>query len=587
MRDVHQPRRHAGAGVAGWLVLLGVVLLLALASCAGREVDNSGLPVREAAPVAGLGADEGATASGDVESSAARNGSATSVHEPRTWSGTANADMPAAPRAARVTGNPGDRSKGDAVVTASVAPTVEAMLKDGLNLARASPVHLAIRGTAAANSVRCGWRGIARTASQREDAIRFWLRLDANEAIPRAAYLEILFTALLDTFNPEYRETAKANFRAIARGRLSEEYLFLTCFADYAVTSYLLGTGTTPGTVTVAYDRMGEARSYELYRREHEAGTFGTDSLQAQGDYEASLQAMVVAAEEALAAEIGGRERIVFLAPMGAHNAIAFEAWQAVAHWDVVTAADGTVNAVRVGAPAGDPEHTQTLANLTTRITTAAASDAHATTRIANVTGLQAHYRTMGAYGDITPGDGETTMFTPAQPPTAPACTNGTAVTTPNDNRGLVRDCETLLAAKDTLRGTATLDWSTSTAVSSWEGITTGGTPSRVTELDLASESLTGSIPAGLGQLFELTTLDLSSNRADGGHPGGAGLADESDGAANPRCVAGTTEADWGRPTRSATPRLAADAPRGWRGRCRTPGRWPLRRRAPGSPARA
>ena len=121
----------------------------------------------------------------------------------------------------------------------------------------------------------------------------------------------------------------------------------------------------------------------------------------------------MVAAEEALAAEIGGRERIVFLAPMGAHHAIAFEAWQAVAHWDVETESDGTVNAVRVGAPEGDPEHTQTLANLTSRITTAAASDAHATTRIANVSGLQAHYRTMGAYGDISPGDGETSTFTP------------------------------------------------------------------------------------------------------------------------------------------------------------------------------
>ena len=174
---------------------------------------------------------------------------------------------------------------------------------------------------------------------------------------------------------------------------------------------------------------------------------------------------------------------------------------------------------MRVGAPAGDPEHTQTLANLTSRITTAAANDAHATTRVANVSGLQQKYRDMGAYGDITPGDGQTTTFTPAQPPAAPTCTGGTAVTTPNDNRGLVRDCETLLAAKDTLRGTATLDWATSTAIGSWEGITTGGTPSRVTELDLASESLTGTIPAGLGNLFELTTLNLSSNQLTGDIP--------------------------------------------------------------------
>ena len=74
---------------------------------------------------------------------------------------------------------------------------------------------------------------------------------------------------------------------------------------------------------------------------------------------------------------------------------------------------DDTVNAVRVGAPEGDPEHTQTLANLTTRITTAA-SDAHATTWIANVSGLQANYRSIGAYGDISPGHGETSTFTPA-----------------------------------------------------------------------------------------------------------------------------------------------------------------------------
>ena len=393
---------------------------------------------------------------------------------------------------------------------------MEELLEHGLHLVGASPVHLALRGGAGANTVRCAWRGIARTAAQREDAIRFWLQLRGNEAIPNQDRLEALFTATLDVVFADYRETAKSNFLAIARGGVSEEYLFLTCFADYTVSNYLLGAG--PTTVTVAYDQRGEAASYELYRREHEAGTFGTDPLQSRGDYEASLQEIVVAAEESLAAELGGQERIVFLAPMGAHHAIAFEAWQAVAHWDVATV-DGTVQAVRVGAPAGDPEHTQTLANLTSRITTAATSDAHATTRISNVGGLQAHYRTMGAYGDITPGDGETTTFTPAQPPAAPTCTNGTAVTTPNDNRGLVRDCETLLAGKDTLRGTATLDWATGTAVSGWEGVTTSGTPSRVTELDLASESLTGSIPADLGNLFELTTLDLSSNQLTGDIP--------------------------------------------------------------------
>ena len=207
--------------------------------------------------------------------------------------------------------------------------TVEALLADGLHLAGASPVHLAIRGTPAASSVRCAWRGVARTATQREEAIRFWLQLGPTDAIPEPAYLAVLFGTVLDTLASDYRETAKANFQAIARGGESLDYLFLTCFADYAVAGFLLGSGTTPATVTVAYDRRGEAAAYELYVREHEAGTYGTEALKTRGAYEAGLQAQVVAAEAALSAEIGGQEAVVFLAPMGAHNAIGFEAWQA------------------------------------------------------------------------------------------------------------------------------------------------------------------------------------------------------------------------------------------------------------------
>ena len=214
---------------------------------------------------------------------------------------------------------------------------MEELLADGLHRAGASPAHLAIRGTPAAASVRCAWRGIARTATQREDAIRFWFKLGAADAIPDLATLELLFTVTLDTLDPDYRETAKANFLAIARGGESMAYLFLTCFADYAVTAFLLGTGTTPATVTVAYDRRGEAASYDLYVREHAAGTYGDAALQTRGAYEAGLQAQVVAAEAALSEAIGGREAVVFLAPMGAHNAIGFEAWQAVAQWAVVT----------------------------------------------------------------------------------------------------------------------------------------------------------------------------------------------------------------------------------------------------------
>ena len=80
-----------------------------------------------------------------------------------------------------------------------------------------------------------------------------------------------------------------------------------------------------------------------------------------------------------------------------------------------------------------------------------------------------------------------------------------------------MHDCHALLAAKDTLRGTATLNWSVDIAITSWDGVTAGGTPSRVTKVELPSKSLTGTIPAGLGALFELTHLDLSRNSVDGG----------------------------------------------------------------------
>ena len=301
--------------------------------------------------------------------------------------------------------SPGAGAPEAAAFSPGETATVEELLAEGLHRAGASPVHLAIRGTPAADRVRCAWRGIARTVQQREDAIRFWLRLGATEPVPAPAYLELLFGTVLDTLASDYRETAKANFRAIARGGLSMDYRFLTCFADYAVTAFLLGSDTAPATVTVAYDRRGEAAAYGLYVREHAAGTYGSEALQTRGAYEAGLQAQVVAAEKALSAEIGGREAVVFLAPMGAHNAIGFEAWQAVAQWVVVTDDQGVVQAVRADTPAGDPEHTQTLATLTTRITTAATTDAHAISRVVSVGGLQLAYRDLGAYGDITPGD--------------------------------------------------------------------------------------------------------------------------------------------------------------------------------------
>ena len=178
----------------------------------------------------------------------------------------------------------GARSAGASTVVASDAPSAEELLEHGLHIAGASPAHLAIRGTPAANSVRCAWRGITRTAQQRENAIRYWLQILPADPIPTVAVVEALFAVVLDTLDPDYRETVKANFLAIARGGESMDYLFLTCFADYAVTGFLLGSGTTPMTVTVAYDRVDEAASYDLYVREHAAGDLRVGPVADAGD---------------------------------------------------------------------------------------------------------------------------------------------------------------------------------------------------------------------------------------------------------------------------------------------------------------
>ncbi len=103
---------------------------------------------------------------------------------------------------------------------------------------------------------------------------------------------------------------------------------------------------------------------------------------------------------------------------------------------------------------------------------------------------------------------------TPASP-----CGSGTAVANPSSKPGLVADCGVLLALQDELRGTGTLNWTTSAVITSWDGVTVAGTPQRVTGLDLSSESLTGVIPDELSNLSSLTTLDLSDNSLTGAIP--------------------------------------------------------------------
>ena len=97
------------------------------------------------------------------------------------------------------------------------------------------------------------------------------------------------------------------------------------------------------------------------------------------------------------------------------------------------------------------------------------------------------------------------------------ACVTGGAVA--SGNPGLASDCETLLSLKDSLRGTATLNWSTDTPIASWNGITVGGSPQRVTKVKLQKKGLSGYIPAEIGSLAMLGELWLYTNTLTGTIP--------------------------------------------------------------------
>ena len=116
-----------------------------------------------------------------------------------------------------------------------------------------------------------------------------------------------------------------------------------------------------------------------------------------------------------------------------------------------------------------------------------------------NANELRQYYEDVGAYDEGAPE--------PAQPP--PPCGFAASM-----NPTLMLDCQTLLGLKDTLRGTATLNWSVDIAIAKWEGIRTGGI-GRVTAITLVEKGLTGTIPAALARL-DLTTLKLAGNTLTG-----------------------------------------------------------------------
>ena len=79
----------------------------------------------------------------------------------------------------------------------------------------------------------------------------------------------------------------------------------------------------------------------------------------------------------------------------------------------------------------------------------------------------------------------------------------------------LIKDCNVLMAAKDTLRGTATtLNWATNTDIGTWTGLALHAVSKQIQKIEIHGKSLNGTIPPVLGNLSSpnLTNLNLGDD---------------------------------------------------------------------------
>ena len=108
--------------------------------------------------------------------------------------------------------------------------------------------------------------------------------------------------------------------------------------------------------------------------------------------------------------------------------------------------------------------------------------------------------------------------------PASSPCANGIAVPDPQDQPGLVADCEVLLSIRDGLAGDAHLNWSRDIPIAEWDGIEV--IDFRVRVMSFYSKGLTGSIPPQLGRLTQLRRLELTHNELTGAIPPELGQLD-------------------------------------------------------------
>ena len=353
-------------------------------------------------------------------------------------------------------------------------------------------------------------------ASERIDdepfSIRWYLGSEGSGSGLHASHLVVRGTHLPETVRcvPEFL------FQAGGEG--TPELLdSIKCYTDIRVNEYLLGSGPSTLTVLVHHGKYREAMDQEeidrstsrLERALIEGGRW--DQLSTGG--------------------IIGREAVLFLGPEDNREV---EVWEIFTGWTLVERQneDDTTTVLAIHPHSGYwaredaaewEQQRSTLFEVPLPTFRQAITAAHSG-RVADFGGrtsrkpdapmlvsaaseLRQFLTSVGAYSD------------PNDVPKKPGEPCGKVVANQVDNPGLMVDCLELLALKDALRGTGTLNWGTDTAMSSWAGVTTAGTPSRITKVEVADESLSGTIPGSLGGLAKLTHLDLSNNSLTGQIP--------------------------------------------------------------------
>ena len=284
-------------------------------------------------------------------------------------------------------------------------------------------------------------------------------------------------------------------------GGVLSDSLSFRCYMDVRVNAYLVGTG--PGTLTVSHhagiywsgwfaeNPMGltEAAMIERARAGHEA-------LLTRGEFDRLHYDDT--GEVRFFGGLGGREVVLFLGPP---TNLVFQTLEVMGTWDVQRDGDGMVRVIHPDIErwkGTDGYATQRAAlELTVPAFTQAVREADRS-RVAEYDGrtgsdenlprlvqdannLRAFLTAVGAYEHE---DG---------PPVTPPPPYGLTVPDPAADTGLTEDCIVLLAARDTLQGTASLNWDLDTSMAEWDGVVIGETPSRVIKLWMEDRDLAGS----------------------------------------------------------------------------------------------